>query len=187
MGRFSQAIAEGDGISLIAHVTDVDAAGAAEDDGAEGLTIDTTVPGVHEATRLPVLWRGLGPLTEASHAGAHACVLVAAADGDEPGRLEQLQAEARDLGLECAVEVHDDEELRLTLERIDPEIVLLSSRSDAPLESVLALLSDVPAGKLVVAEVGALDQAELGELERAGVDAVIVPAGALGRLRRSAA
>ena len=181
--RFSQAIAEGDRISLIAHVADAGSAGAAEGAGAEGIVIESAVPGIRAATRLPILWRGTGPLTEAGTSGAAACVLVAAADGDEPGRLEQLEAEAAELGLECAVEVREDEELRLVLERIDPEVFVLASRSGVALETVLELLSDVPAGKLVVAEIGAPARDGLEELERAGVDAVIVPAGALDGLR----
>ncbi|MBD0348109.1 MAG: hypothetical protein ICV59_03070 [Thermoleophilia bacterium] len=185
--RFSQAIAEGDGISLIAQVADAAAAGAAEHDGAEGVTIETAVPGVREATRLPILWRGLGAPSDAGMAGADACVLAVAEGGDEPGRLEERRAEVTELGLECAVEVRDEEELQLVLDRLDPEIFVLSSHGGASLESVLSLLSDVPAGKLVVAEAGMLGREDLDELERAGVDAVILPGTALGGLRGSAA
>ena len=182
--RFSQAIAEGDGISLVAHVSDAGEARTAEQHGAEGLSVDGAFPGLRETTRLPILWRGSGPLTEAASTGADACVLVVAADGDEPGRLEQLEAEARDLGLECALEVRSDDELRLVLERLDPEIFVLSPRGDpeASLEAVLTLLSDVPAGKLAVAEVTALERDQLQALERAGVDGVILPEAAIGGL-----
>jgi indole-3-glycerol phosphate synthase len=82
--------------------------------------------------------------------------------------------------------VHDDEELELALERIDPEIFLLSvPRADdgeTPLESTLDLLPDVPAGKLAVAEVEITGRADVAELERAGVDAVIVGAGRVADL-----
>jgi hypothetical protein len=61
------------------------------------------------------------------------------------------------------------------LEEIDPEILLLAPSRDAdPAEGVLGLLPDVPAGKLAI---GALQQAtedDLGALERAGVDAVLI-------------
>ena len=182
--RFSQAIAEGDGISLVAFVDDVDAARAADEQGAEGLCVESTVPGLREASELPVLWRGLGPLSEADRAGADACVIVAAADGDEPGRLEQLDAEARDLGLECVVEVRNDEELRDALERLDPEVFLLAPArgGSGTIETVLGLLPDVPAGKLAVAEVRATTRDAVAELERAGVDAVIVAARDVGEL-----
>ena len=39
---------------------------------------------------------------------------------------------------------------------------------------MLDLLSDVPAGKLAIADLGGVTQEELDELERAGVDAVLV-------------
>jgi hypothetical protein len=39
---------------------------------------------------------------------------------------------------------------------------------------VLDLLSDVPAGKLAIADVHGITQVEIDELERAGVDAVLV-------------
>ena len=40
---------------------------------------------------------------------------------------------------------------------------------------MLDLLPDVPAGKLVIAELAAPTDEDVDELERAGVDAVIVP------------
>jgi indole-3-glycerol phosphate synthase len=39
---------------------------------------------------------------------------------------------------------------------------------------VLDLLSDIPAGKLAIADVGGATQEQIDELERAGVDAVVV-------------
>jgi indole-3-glycerol phosphate synthase len=80
------------------------------------------------------------------------------------------------------VEVHDEEELELALERLDPEIFLLSRREDADsgesaLDRALELLPDVPAGKLAVADVPVSGREQVDELERAGVDAVIVGAG----------
>jgi indole-3-glycerol phosphate synthase len=47
---------------------------------------------------------------------------------------------------------------------------------------VLELLPDVPAGKLGIAEVGARTRDEVEELERAGVDGVIVAAGNVAHL-----
>jgi indole-3-glycerol phosphate synthase len=132
-----------------------------------------------------VLSRAGGRPEEAHRWGADAWVLVASSGDDQ--RLEQLYAEVVELGLDCVVEVGDEEELERVLERIDPEVFLLSGRRDDdedPLEQVLELLDDVPAGKLAVAEVGALDEDTLAALERAGVDAVIVPAAALAQIPR---
>jgi indole-3-glycerol phosphate synthase len=88
--------------------------------------------------------------------------------------------------LENVVDVRDDEELELALERLDPEIFLLSSREideDAdPLDAVLELLPDVPAGKLAIAQVDVGNRDEVLALERAGIDAVLVPARHVGDL-----
>jgi indole-3-glycerol phosphate synthase len=92
-----------------------------------------------------------------------------------------VHARAEERGLDCVVEVRNDEELEAALERLDPEIFLLAARGEAsdehPLEWALELLEDVPAGKLAVAEGAAVSRDDIAELERAGVDAVIVGAG----------
>jgi indole-3-glycerol phosphate synthase len=74
--------------------------------------------------------------------------------------------------------VHDDESIEASLERIDPEIFLLSPRDaedDEPdLDRILDLLPDVPAGKLAIADLAAATPDDVAALERAGVDAVLV-------------
>jgi indole-3-glycerol phosphate synthase len=185
--RFSQAISEGDGISVIAAVDDVDAVRTAEAAGAEGVLVRSRLDGVREATSLPVLHRGATTPREASEAGADACVLVAERIADDGAQLAELHAEALELGLDCVVEVRDDEELEEALERIDPEILLLSAPdadpgSEEALDYVLELLPDVPAGKLAIADVAASSREQVLALERAGVDAVIVTARNVGEL-----
>ena len=105
--RFSQAISEGDGISVIAVVTDAEAAFTAAAQGAEGLIVAGSVPGLPEATLLPILWRGEGPPAAAHAAGADACVLAAAPLQDDGDHLERLHSEASELGLDCVVQVRD--------------------------------------------------------------------------------
>ena len=178
--RFSQAISEGDGISLLAEVDDVAGATRAEEDGAEGVVVRAVHSGVRDATGLPILWCAGGSLVDAQAAGADAALLVVSGLDDEDGMLEDLHAEALDLGLDCVVEVHDEDELQLALDRVDPEIFLLASSRDddrGALEHVLGLLLDVPAGKLAIAGVPVSHREDVDELERAGVDAVIVGAG----------
>jgi indole-3-glycerol phosphate synthase len=117
-------------------------------------------------------------------------VLVAEDFHEDGERLEQLYQEARHLGLECVVEVRDEEELELVLERIDPEIFLLSSHGaqeeQEALDRVLELLPDVPAGKLAIAELPVTTRDEVVALERAGVDAVLVSTGRVSELVGSA-
>ena len=176
---FSHAIAEGDGISVIVAVDDADAARAAEEQRAEALVVTRDPAAVREASSLPILWRTNAPVSQAA-TSADAYLLVFDALDDDDGRLEALHREALDLGLDCAVEVRDEEEVEKALDRVDPEIFVLSpveaERDETPLEVVLDLLAAVPAGKLAIADLRRTTPAEVQELERAGCDAVIVTA-----------
>jgi indole-3-glycerol phosphate synthase len=175
--RFSHAIAEGDGISVVAAVEDADAARAAEEQRAEALVVRGDPATVRDASSLPILWRADVSLERAS-AAADAYLLVFDALEEDDGRLEDLHSQALELGLDCAVEVRDEEELERALERVDPEIFLLSpaerEADETPLEVVLDLLAAVPAGKLAIADLELTTRDEVLELERAGCDAVIV-------------
>jgi indole-3-glycerol phosphate synthase len=182
--RFSEAISEGDGISVIVDVSDAETARRAEADGAEAIAIRSEVAGVSEATELPILWLRRGPLAEAVDAGADACLVRVEGLEADDGRLEALQSEAQELGLACVVDVRSADELRLALDRIDPEVFFLSAREgdgDA-VECVLELLEDVPAGKLAVAGLRVASREDVAQLERAGVDGVIVDPGNVAEL-----
>jgi indole-3-glycerol phosphate synthase len=175
--RLSQAISEGDGISIIAAVADAAVARAAEAQGAEGLAVRGPVPGIRDATTLPILFRVDASPEDARNAGADACLIVVEKH-DEEDNLEDLHARASNLGLEIVADVHDDESLTASLERIDPEIFLLSPRDaeddEDDIERILDLLPDVPAGKLAIADLQAATRDDVIALERAGVDAVLV-------------
>jgi indole-3-glycerol phosphate synthase len=183
--RFSEAISEGDGISLIAEVADPESARIAERQGAEGILVRARLEGVREATTLPILWAHDGPPSAARDAGADAC-LIRFAEDDDAAEERFLQAAA--LGLDCVVAVSNEEELEIVLERLDPEILLLAGRpgngddDHDPLDPALDLLPDVPAGKLAVAEVEISGREAVVALERAGMDAVIVGAGNVAEL-----
>ena len=177
--RFSQAISEGDGISVIVDVVDAEGARAATSQGAEAVAIERAVADLREVTELPVLWRTPGSPSEAALAGADAWVITVESAGEDGDWLVRQHAEATELGLDCVVEVRSVEELELALEQLDPEILLFSvgEEDDADaLRRALDLLPDLPAGKLAVAEVPVSDREQVIELERAGVDAVIVGA-----------
>lgn len=170
---------------MLVHVADAGAAAAAEEQGAEGLVIVRPAAGLREATSLPLLYRGESP-EEARSADADGWVLVAEDRHEEGSELEEQYARALGLGLECVIDVRDEEELELVLERIDPEIFLLSPREaedgEEALDRVLDLLPDVPAGKLAIAELGATTRDEVVSLERAGIDAVLVAGGDVAHL-----
>ena len=183
--RLSQAISEGDGISVLVDVADLEAAEVARADGAEGVALEGSTAGIREATGLPVLSRS-GEPRAAHEAGADAWLLVMADHDDDAEALASSYAHALALGLECVVEVRDEEELERSLQELDPEIFLLSPRDadddEEPLERVLDLLPDVPAGKLAIAELGSTTRDEVDALERAGVDAVLVSMGNVAEL-----
>jgi indole-3-glycerol phosphate synthase len=182
--RFSQAISEGDGISIIAEVREPQAAQLAERDGAEGLLVSSgyeeRLAGIGEAVSVPILFYWNGQRAERIR-GADACVVDASAWSEEPDEREYAHRELDD-DFELALRVEDEQQLEEALERFDPELFVLAGKDDEALERVLDLLPDVPAGKLVVAEVPALTRADVEELERAGVDAVIVRAGNIAEL-----
>ena len=114
-------------------------------------------------------------LLEAAVYGADAVLLIAWALDD--ARLREMYETARGLDLDCLVEVHDGEELERAL-RIDAEVIGINNRNldegTVDVATTYELMPDVPAGKTVVAESGISTRAELDELERVGVDAVLI-------------
>lgn len=114
-------------------------------------------------------------LLEARVAGADAVLLIVAALG--PARLVDLMRDAHDLGLDCLVEVHDEDEVEAAVEA-GAEIIGINNRNlhslAVDLDTTFRLLSDIPAGTVVVAESGISDRAHVRDLEQAGVDAILV-------------
>jgi indole-3-glycerol phosphate synthase len=131
------------------------------------------------ATQLPALRKDfiVDPyqLYESSAAGADAVLLIVAAL--EPLTLAELLQEARALDLDALVEVHDERELEAALE-VDADVLGINNRDLADfsvdIERTYELLSDVPAGKTVVSESGFSTRDQLDDLERVGVDAVLI-------------
>jgi len=131
------------------------------------------------ATDLPILRKDftLDPyqLYEAVAAGADAVLMVVATL--EPDELEQLYSEARGLDLDCLVEVHDQRELETALD-IEADVIGINNRDlndfSVDVSRTFELLADVPAGKVVVSESGISTADQVEELDRVGVDAVLV-------------
>ena len=141
---------------MIVAVAGPEEAKRAEADGAEAVLADLNVDAIRAACSLPIL-------TAAGSAGDARIVRP----GDEDVELGD--------SVEVVVQVEREEELEEALERLDPELFVLAARdAEDPLRRVLDLLSDLPAGKLAIADVGGATRAEIAELERAGVDAVLV-------------
>lgn len=168
--RLSQAIAEGDGISVLVEVRDGASARAAEEQGADGLVVRGGQE-LRAITGLPLLAFGA-----AAEVGEVDALVVAVADHGDG--IADVIEQAAELGFECVVRVRDEDELEEVLELLDPEILLLSADGaeddQLHLDRLLELLPDIPAGKLAIAELAGASRDEVLELERAGVDAVIV-------------
>jgi indole-3-glycerol phosphate synthase len=162
---------------------------AYENGGAAALSVLTDEPhfggsledlrAARSACSLPIIRKDfiVDPyqLFEAAVNGADAVLLIVRAlDDDE---LRALYEEARAIDLDCLVEVHDAEELERAL-AADVEVVGINNRDlddgVIDLDTTYELMPDVPAGKTVVAESGISGRAELEELERVGVDAVLI-------------
>jgi indole-3-glycerol phosphate synthase len=132
------------------------------------------------ATSLPILRKDFivdaYQVYEAAVAGADAILLIVAAL--EPHDLAALHAEARAVDLDVLVEVHDEPELCVALEVVDAEVIGINNRDLADftvdVERTYELLTDVPAGKTVVSESGFHTREQIEELERVGVDAVLI-------------
>lgn len=131
------------------------------------------------ASTLPILRKDFTvdpyQLYEARAAGADAVLLVVGSLSTDA--LARLYEEARALDLDALVEIHDEEELGAALE-IDVDVIGINNRNledfTVDLGTTFELLADVPAGKTVVSESGILYREQVDELERVGVDAVLV-------------
>jgi indole-3-glycerol phosphate synthase len=131
------------------------------------------------ATALPILRKDfvVDPyqVYESAAAGADAILLIVAAL--DPDDLARLHSEALAIDLDVLVEVHDEEELDVALE-LDAEVIGINNRDleDFTVDTsrTFELLADVPAGKTVVSESGYTTREQIDELERVGVDAVLI-------------
>jgi indole-3-glycerol phosphate synthase len=131
------------------------------------------------ATQLPILRKDfcVDPyqLYEAKVAGADAVLLVVGSMRMDD--LERLHADAQALDLDAIVEVHTEDELECALD-LDVDVIGINNRNlenfSVDIQTTVDLLAMVPTGKVVVSESGIRSRAEIEELERVGVDAVLI-------------
>jgi indole-3-glycerol phosphate synthase len=167
----------------------VDQARAYAAAGAAAISVLTDGPGfggsladlaaVRAAVELPLLRKDFVldryQLLEARAHGADAALLIVAALA--PDALRALVDACGELGLAALVEVHDERELEVALD-IDADVLGLNNRNlndfSVDIDRTYELLSNVPAGKLVVSESGFTVREQLDALDEVGVDAVLV-------------
>jgi indole-3-glycerol phosphate synthase len=114
-------------------------------------------------------------LTEAKAFGADAVLLIAAAL--EPRQLRDLHDEGNELGLDCLVEVHNEQELAaLDLKQV--KIIGINNRnlSDFTVDvtTTLRVASFIPKGIIIVSESGISSRADIYHLAAHGIHAVLI-------------
>jgi indole-3-glycerol phosphate synthase len=162
---------------------------AYERGGASALSVLTDGPNfggsledlrvAREACDLPLLRKDfiVDPyqLHEARAAGADAVLLIVAALDEQ--ELKSLHDAAQGMGLDVLMEVHDREELHRALD-LGSQLVGINNRDlrdfSVDVERTFRLMSEVPAGVMVVSESGIATAEQLSRLRDAGVEAVLV-------------
>lgn len=114
-------------------------------------------------------------LAEARLVGADAVLLIVAAL--EPKVLRQLLAETQNLEMCPLVEVHNAEELQIALDTGAP-VIGINNRNlhtfEVTLDATYQLVAQIPRDVVKVSESGISTRQHLVELERAGINAVLI-------------
>lgn len=134
---------------------------------------------VRAAVDVPVLCKDfiIDPIQvlSARAVGADAVLLIVGVLDD--GALRDLQALATELSMQAVVEVHTEEEVDRAL-RVEATIIGINNRDLTTMktdrETTARLRPLVPAGRVVISESGIESRADVDELCRCGVDAVLV-------------
>lgn len=200
---FKAAISKGDRINLIAEIkkaspshgvirhdfNPVEIAKIYKNSGAAALSVLTedkyfqgsldNLKAARAAVDLPLLRKDFIILEyqvfESALSGADAILLIAAAL--ERGMLKALLREARSLGMDTIIEVHDERDLDKAL-GIDADIIGINNRNlktlEVDLNTTRELMPKIPADKIVIAESGVREPEDVRSLASSGVKAVLI-------------
>ncbi|TLD42474.1 MAG: Indole-3-glycerol phosphate synthase [Candidatus Jettenia ecosi] len=135
--------------------------------------------GVKETTNLPILRKDfiIDPyqIYEARSAGADAVLLIAALLSQE--KIQHFLELAKELSMDCLVEVHSEPELKKVLQT-NADIIGINNRNLATfttdLEITFQLRPMISSEKIIVSESGITSRAEIVKLFKNGVNAVLI-------------
>jgi len=137
------------------------------------------LPEVRRVTGVPLLRKDFiideYQIYESRVYGADALLLIAAVLSRE--EMDSFLSLSRDLGLDCLVEVHSEEEVRKVLET-SAEIIGINNRNlrtfEVDLSTTLRLKRLIPSNKIVVSESGIRSREEVRLLAGEGIAAILV-------------
>lgn len=202
-GRFGSALKSNVNITIIAEIkkaspslgviredfNPVEIARLYEANGASAISVLTDekffqgslsyLTAVRKSVNLPVLRKDfiIDPyqIYEARFAGADAILLIAAILSKE--EIQHYLELAKELCMDCLVEVHSESELKMVLQT-DANIIGINNRDLAifktDLETTFRLRPMIPVGKIVVSESGIKTRADIEKLMRNGINSVLV-------------
>ena len=141
---------------------------------------DAYLQQAREACTLPVLRKDFivdaYQLVQSRVLGADAILLIAAALGD--AQLADFAAQARDLGMDVLLEVHDADELQRALRLPGHVLIGINNRNlrsfAVSLDTTLRLRAMIPEGRIVVSESGIATPHDVQVLRQAAVPAFLV-------------
>lgn len=116
-------------------------------------------------------------VVEARALDADCILLIAAAFVGEQAKMAELAALATDLGMDVLVEVHNAQELAVSLE-IPGRLIGINNRDlhtfDTSLDTTYDLLAAIPADRIVITESGIATRAEVEAMRAHGVHGFLV-------------
>lgn len=137
------------------------------------------IQAVTGSVALPVLTKDFiideGQIFEAKSNGAHAILLIVAILEDS--QLKSMMGLAQELGLDCLVEVHDEQELDRAL-RMGAVIIGVNNRDlktlDVSLKTSQRLIPRIPQDKVIVVESGLRTHDDIRRVQDLGAHAVLI-------------
>ena len=112
---------------------------------------------------------------EGSFCGASAVLLIAAMLSDN--QLKSLMDAAHALGMDCLVEVHDEEEIDRAL-KVNAQIIGINNRDlhtlKVDVQNCVRMIPLIPKGKVIVAESGLKTRDDVKRVQDAGAHAVLI-------------